>query len=151
VQGKINRGRHTDHPVGRHSVRTNQCPPPPSSRFLQAGCPSCRPTNSVKALKATSAFRLGRRRCGVLLNGVTCAISILYSSLAQFKIINATRKMAADHYCRLTLTAQQNMTTIICISYNIWQNNQLLMVLGLLLSKISKLFQDPNYFSSAFP
>jgi len=29
---------------------------------LQAGCPSCRPTYSVKALKATSAFGLGRRR-----------------------------------------------------------------------------------------
>jgi len=29
-QGKINRGRHTDHPAGRHSIRTNQCPPPPS-------------------------------------------------------------------------------------------------------------------------
>jgi len=28
--------------------------------FLQAGCSSCRPTNSVKAL--TSAFGLGRRR-----------------------------------------------------------------------------------------
>jgi len=30
--------------------------------FLRAGCPSCHPTNSVKALKATSAFGLGRRR-----------------------------------------------------------------------------------------
>jgi len=30
--------------------------------FFTAGCPSCRPTNSVKALKATSAVRLGRRR-----------------------------------------------------------------------------------------
>jgi len=30
--------------------------------FSQAGCPSCRPTNSVKALKATSTFGLGRRR-----------------------------------------------------------------------------------------
>ena len=30
VQGKINRGRYTDHPTGRHSSRTNQCPPPPS-------------------------------------------------------------------------------------------------------------------------
>ena len=53
VQGKINRGRQTDHPTGCHSIRTNQCPPPPSPYFLQAGCPSCRPTNSVKALKAT--------------------------------------------------------------------------------------------------
>ena len=26
----------------------------PTTRFLQAGCPSCRPTNSVKALKALS-------------------------------------------------------------------------------------------------
>jgi len=26
--------------------------------FLQAGCPSCRPTNSVKALKARSLFHM---------------------------------------------------------------------------------------------
>ena len=34
------RSRHTTTPAPHHSV------------FLQAGCPSCRPTNSVKALKA---------------------------------------------------------------------------------------------------
>jgi len=28
-------------------------PPQPPKVFLQAGCPSCRPTNSVKALKVT--------------------------------------------------------------------------------------------------
>ena len=63
VQRKINRGRHTDHPAGRHSIWTNQYPPPLHHPpiFLQAGCPSCRPTNSVKALKATSAFGLWRR------------------------------------------------------------------------------------------
>jgi len=27
VQGRINRGRHTDHSAGRHSIWTNQCPP----------------------------------------------------------------------------------------------------------------------------
>jgi len=57
VQGKINRGRHTDHPAGRLSIWTNQCPPPSSPHLLQARCPSCRSTNSVKALKATSAVR----------------------------------------------------------------------------------------------
>jgi len=52
VQWKINRGRHTDHPAGRHSIRINQCPPPPSPQFfLRARCPSCHPTSSVKALK----------------------------------------------------------------------------------------------------
>ena len=30
VQREINRGRHTDYPAGHHSIRTNQCPPPPS-------------------------------------------------------------------------------------------------------------------------
>ena len=35
VQGKINRGRHTDHPAGHHSIRTNQCPPPPSPHFYR--------------------------------------------------------------------------------------------------------------------
>jgi len=34
----------------------------PPHIFLQVGCPFCHPTNSVKALKATSAFGLGRRR-----------------------------------------------------------------------------------------
>jgi len=30
VQGKINRGSHIDHPAGRNSIQTKQCPPPPS-------------------------------------------------------------------------------------------------------------------------
>ena len=52
VQGKINRGRHIDHPAGCHSIRTNQCPPPPSPMFTgRMRCPSCRQTNSVKAPK----------------------------------------------------------------------------------------------------
>jgi len=45
------------HQLGRVQVCTslqsdNHASTPPLS-FLQAGCPSCRPTNSVKALKAT--------------------------------------------------------------------------------------------------
>jgi len=48
VQGEINRGL-----GGRHSIQSNQCPPRPSPpHFLRAGCPSCCPANSVKALKA---------------------------------------------------------------------------------------------------
>ena len=60
VQEQINRGRHTDHPAGRHSIQTNQCSPPPFPHFLQAGCPSRRPTNSVKALKAKCVVYLYR-------------------------------------------------------------------------------------------
>jgi len=43
-------------PSGLTSARLHHPP-----IFLQAGCPSCHPTNSIKALKATSAFGLGRR------------------------------------------------------------------------------------------
>jgi len=44
------------HQLGRMQVRTllqtdNHTSTPPLS-FSQAGCPSCRPTNSIKALKA---------------------------------------------------------------------------------------------------
>jgi len=47
------------HQLGHKKVCTslqadNQASTPPLS-FLQAGCPSCRSTNSVKALKATQA------------------------------------------------------------------------------------------------
>jgi len=37
VQGEINRGRHTDHPAGRHSIPTNQCPPPPHPPYFFTG------------------------------------------------------------------------------------------------------------------
>jgi len=44
------------HQLGRMQVSTSSrqitTPAPHHSIFLQAGCPSCRPTNSVKALKA---------------------------------------------------------------------------------------------------
>jgi len=46
--GKINRGRHTDHPAGHHSIWTNQCPPPPSSPFFYGpdALPAAQPTVS---------------------------------------------------------------------------------------------------------
>ena len=47
VQGKINRGRDTDHQAGCHSIRTNQCPPPPSPIFYRPeALPAAQPTVS---------------------------------------------------------------------------------------------------------
>jgi len=37
--GEINTGIHTDHPAGRHSIRTNPCPPPPSPCFFMGQMP----------------------------------------------------------------------------------------------------------------
>jgi len=66
-----NRGRHIDHPAGRHSIRTNQFPLPPSPYFLQAGCPSCRPTNSIKALKAVFTSRYRKQNKAIAANMVS--------------------------------------------------------------------------------
>jgi len=38
------------------SLKTDNHASTPPLSFLQAGCPSCRPTNSVKALKATATL-----------------------------------------------------------------------------------------------
>jgi len=47
VQGKINRGRHTDNPAGRHSIWTNQCLPSPSPIFYRPDAlPATQPTVS---------------------------------------------------------------------------------------------------------
>ena len=55
--------RQTHRPSGWASLHPDYAVPTSTiPHFLQAGCPSCRPANSVKALKATSAFGLGRRR-----------------------------------------------------------------------------------------
>jgi len=37
VHGKINRGKHTDHPAEHHSIRTKQCPPPSFPMFFFTG------------------------------------------------------------------------------------------------------------------
>jgi len=61
-------------------------PVPNHSSFLQAGCPSCRPTNSVKALKATWVT--------VLQKSGKCQCHWSYAS-------SASRPMASKH-CRVS-------------------------------------------------
>jgi len=49
VQGKINGGRHTNHPAGRHSIRTNQCQPPPSPHFFTGWMPFLPPNQQCQS------------------------------------------------------------------------------------------------------
>jgi len=41
----------------RAKVHANRPTNKPTPNFLQAGCPSCHPTNSVKALKLITGFK----------------------------------------------------------------------------------------------
>jgi len=54
VQRKINGGRHADSLAGRHSIRTNQCPLPPSPHFYRpdAFLSPSQQCQTVKLLKA---------------------------------------------------------------------------------------------------
>jgi len=47
------------------SLQTDNHANTPALSFLQAGCPSCRPTNSVKALKAILAFSQHNKEWGI--------------------------------------------------------------------------------------
>jgi len=49
VQRKINRGRHTDHPTGRHSIQTNQCPPPLSPIYYTDRMPFLLPNQHCQS------------------------------------------------------------------------------------------------------
>ena len=110
VQWKINRGRHIDHPAGHHSIRTKQCQPPLSPCFFYRldGCPSCHPTNSVKALKATSTFGLGRTVVIIWYMRNLCftirlslEIIIMIIMTMTITIINQTASRPVKHFCPL--------------------------------------------------
>ena len=96
VQGKFNRGRHTDHPAGRHSIRTNQCPPPPSS-FLQARCPSYRPTNSVKALKVRAITITNHRHYQQEMTYCTVAVRVVYHPTVTKQLRSLGRAFGVLH------------------------------------------------------
>jgi len=66
------------HQLGRMQVCTslqtdNHASTPPLS-FLQAGCPSCRPTNSIKGLKAYISIRCGAK--SVLSSGESLSVEV---------------------------------------------------------------------------
>ena len=52
------------------SLQTDNHARTPPLCFLQAGCPSCRPTNSVKALKALKALKVKRKPFGHFMSSV---------------------------------------------------------------------------------
>jgi len=71
--GEDNGGRGTDSPGGRHLNWTNGALTSTTPQgFLQAGCPSCCPTNSVKALKASD----NTEPLSLILNTLTTALSV---------------------------------------------------------------------------
>jgi len=75
------------------SLQTDNHANTPPLSFLQAGCPSCRPTNSVKALKAIAALE-GKMSQG---NAITAVNSVF---LKQFKNGRKTVRISLSPTCQ---------------------------------------------------
>jgi len=58
VEGEINKGRHTDHPAGRHSIPTNQCPPPPSPHIFMGWIPFLPPNKQCQSTEGSDKLDL---------------------------------------------------------------------------------------------
>jgi len=66
--------------------------------FLQAGCPSCRPTNSVKALKAPHLTSISALPCKTLNHKIACFTQMLCYCIARLQ-------PATDLICSVLLLA----------------------------------------------
>jgi len=77
----------------------------PTARVFQAGCPSCRPTNSVKALKATTTpgnlleFEIAPRNTEISWNLVDVPGNVIFARQAIFSTLYAGKSLGKqDHY-----------------------------------------------------
>jgi len=92
VQGKINRGRHW--PSGWAPLHPDQSMPtstiPPI--FWQAGCPSCRPTNSVKAQMKMTKYHWNSKWIGA-----NCSTILMhYITQHHYIILNPVKLAQSD-------------------------------------------------------
>ena len=74
-----------DHMQVCTSLQTDNHASTPPLSFLQAGCPSCRPTNSVKALKATMSLLTCRRTWKLIIDKETHNLRFVLLGQLRFK------------------------------------------------------------------
>ena len=114
--------------AGPYASQTDNHASTPPLCFLQAGCPSCRPTNSVKALKAskdimhTKSANLANRKNRT---GIIHTITILTAN----RILQLWQKwlLTAEHVKRVSPSEYRNkVDDHIILIYSCWLFHQLL-------------------------
>jgi len=103
---------------GRHSIQTNQCPRPPSPIFLQAGYPSCGPTNSVEALPpklnpghGTGQFVWKAREAGCLLQSKV-ALDIRSASWASSELFSVCEGLTAGKRNTMSSSLERRVISV---------------------------------------
>ena len=101
------------------SLQTDNHTSTPPLSFLQAGCPSCRPTNSVKALKAVSSKNTCCDAISVCLAG-ECELSVVFSMTVTTSVQpqpSPQRGRRLDSLCRSLTSSSlvfRTVTTTSC-------------------------------------
>jgi len=118
VQGKINRCRHTDHPAGRHSIRTNQCPPPPSPIFFTGRMPFLPPNQQcqrkLKLLYCEIAAKSESSQCALTAmscSAVICQFLLLQIRLPYCRFCHAAQGTCYDNSVCLSVTLKWSVKT----------------------------------------
>jgi len=96
VQGKINSGRHTNHPAGRHFIRTNQCPPPPSSL----------PVSPPPSLSPCNFWFPKTEGCGedqFLKNAILCILMAMQSSMIDSHLYRWLQSLCRNRSHRMVV------------------------------------------------
>jgi len=85
------------------SLQTDNHASTPQLSFLQAGCPSCRPTNSVKALKAYSKWHKKNNKIMKKDRGLLILTVFLknHASLAK-RVLQAINSVSDIRLCSAT-------------------------------------------------
>jgi len=79
VQGKINRGRHTDHPAGRHSIQTNQ-PTSTIYQFFTGRMPFLPPNQQCQSTEDNFE---SSKQCKSLISSSRISASLQFTVLIQ--------------------------------------------------------------------
>ena len=105
------------------SLQTDNHASTPPLIFLQAGCPSCRPTNSVKALKASQSTVVVYNGSKMHSGGEGCHIRLLV--LAVVYIENGAchllfshwlqKNHSASYMCNSSILKKSKMAAIILV------------------------------------
>ena len=108
------------------SLQTDNHASTPPLSFLQAGCPSCRPTNSVKALKA---FKMQTKLLQIISNYIQEADRFILKRRVQWTSVSELRhgenfiargKYIGSPLCKKSkfVTASKIIGTIFIIHFN---------------------------------
>jgi len=126
TQGKIKKGRYTDHPARRHSIQTNQCPSPPSPHIFFTGrMPFLPPNQQHQSTEGIYISKHGRK----FFTSTLCFFHNL-NELEETSLMQPIKwkqshipKQSRSHQTHGLSSATFNVQWLRCNTQTLWQSN----------------------------